>query len=66
MFNYNPYRNILKEKGVKQAELIEKGIINRQNATSLKNNKPMKTDTLDKLCTELNCQFSDLIEHINE
>lgn len=65
-FNYNPYRNLLKELGIKQEQLIKEGIINRQNASSLKQNKPIRTDTLDKLCDRLNCQFSDLIEHYKE
>ena len=66
MYNYNPYRKLLNERGIKQQELINKGIINRSNASSLKNNIAVTTDTLEKLCSFFDCQFSDLIEHINE
>lgn len=66
MYDYQPYRNILKEKGIKQEELIKKGIINRGNASSLKNNRAVTTDTLEKLCTFFDCQFNDLIEHYKD
>lgn len=66
MYNYNPYRKLLNERGIKQQELINKGIINRSNASSLKNNIAVTTDTLEKLCSFFNCQFSDLVEHIDE
>lgn len=66
MFTYEPYRRFLKENNIKQEELIKKGVIGRNNASSLKNNKPMRIDILDKLCNELNCQFNDIVEHIQE
>lgn len=66
MYDYQPYRNILKNKGIKQEELIKKGIINRGNASSLKNNKAVTTDTLEKLCTFFDCQFNDLIKHYKD
>lgn len=63
MYNYNPYRKLLQENNIKQEQLIKQGIINRSNASSLKNNKPVTTDTLEKLCDYFDCQFNDLIEH---
>lgn len=66
MYDYQPYRNILKDKGIKQEELIKKGIINRGNASSLKNNRAVTTDTLEKLCTFFDCQFNDLIQHYKD
>ena len=64
MFNYEPYRKLLKEKNIKGYELIKDNTINARVASSLKNNKSVTVETLDKLCTRLNCQFSDLVEHI--
>lgn len=66
MYNYEPYRKLLKERGIKQNQLIEKGIINRSNASSLKNNIAVTTDTLEKLCKYFNCQFNDLVKHYDE
>lgn len=63
IFDYEPYRNLLKNRKVKQEDLIKLGIINRGNASSLKQNKPLRTDTLEKLCSYFHCQFNDLIRH---
>ena len=65
MYDYGPYRNLLKERDIKQNQLINEGIINRSNASSLKNNKAVTTDTLEKLCTYFKCQFNDLVRHID-
>lgn len=66
MYDYEPFRNLLKSKGIKQQELINNGIINRNNATSLKHNKAVTTDTLEKICNYLDCDFNDIIRHIKE
>lgn len=66
MYNYNPYRKLLQENNIKQEQLIKQGIINRSNASSLKNNRPVTTDTLEKLCDYFDCQFNDLVEHKTE
>ena len=66
MYNYEPYRKKLKVNNIKQEQLIKDGIINRSNASSLKNNKAVTTDTLEKLCNYFHCQFSDLVEHIDD
>ncbi len=66
MFNYDPLRKTLKEKGITQEKLIKENVINRQNATSIKHNKPMRTDTLDKICQYLNCDFQNIIKHIDD
>lgn len=63
---YEPYRNILKKKGIKQQDLINDGTINPRIAGSLKNNKSVTIETLEKICNRLNCQFNDLVEHIQE
>lgn len=66
MYDYEPYRKLLKERKIKQNKLIEQGIINRTNASSLKNNRAVTTDTLEKLCKYFHCQFNDLIRHIDD
>lgn len=66
MYNYDPYRKLLKDRKIKQEQLIKEKIINRSNASSLKNNIAVTTDTLEKLCTFFNCQFDDLVVHIQE
>lgn len=66
MYDYEPYRKLLKKRKIKQSELIEKGIINRQNASKLKNNKSITLDTLDNICNKLHCDFSDIVRHYEE
>lgn len=66
MFDYEPYRELLKKRGIKQQELIDKGIINRQNASKLKHNKSITLDTLDNICNKLGCDFTDIVRHIKE
>ena len=66
MYNYEPYRNKLQEKNIKQEQLIKEGIINRSNASSLKQNKAVTTDTIDKLCTYFDCQFNEIVRHYKE
>ena len=66
MYDYEPYREMLKRRNVKQSQLINDGIINRNNASSLKQNKALTTDTLEKLCNYFDCQFNDLVRHYKE
>lgn len=66
MYDYEPYRNILKRNGISQNKLIEAGVINRSNASSLKNNKAVTTDTIEKLCTYFDCQFNEIVRHYKE
>lgn len=64
MYNYDPYRETLKRLDIKQADILKDKTINSQNANRLKNNLPITTDTIDKLCTRLNCQPNDIMKHI--
>ena len=65
LYNYEPYRNTLKRLNIKQADILKDKTINTQNANRLKNNLPITTDTIDKLCTRLNCQPNDIMQHID-
>ena len=65
MYNYEPYRETLKKMNIKQADILKDKTINSQNANRLKNNLPITTDTIDKLCTRLNCQPNDIMKHID-
>lgn len=66
MFTFEPYRKLLKEKNIKGYDLIKDNTINSRIASSLKNDKSVTLETLDKICNRLNCQFNDLVEHIQE
>ena len=64
MYDYEPFRQLLKDKNIKQSTLINEGVINRHNASKLKNNKSLTIDTLHKLCKYFDCQFSDIVRYI--
>ena len=66
MFTYDPYRNMLKRRDIKQQELIKDKTINARIANQLKHDKSVTIETLDKICKRLDCQFNDLIRHIDE
>lgn len=65
MFTYDGYREMLKLRGIKQQDIINDKTINARIASSLKNNKSVTVETLEKLCDRLNCDFGDLIKHYN-
>ena len=56
----------LKNKGVSTYVLIEKHNIDTRTIRRLKANKNTTTDTLNKLCTILNCNLEDICEYKQE
>lgn len=66
IIDYTPYRDLLKNKGIKQQELINAGVINTRVANQLKHNRSVTLETLDKICNKLHCDFSDLVRHIED
>ncbi len=66
MFNYDPYRELLERRNIKQQELINDNTINTRIANYLKHNESVTVNTLEKLCKRLNCQFNDLVKHVDD
>lgn len=64
MIIYDRLWDYMKKKGVSQYRIIKEGI-SHSTLTRLKNNQPVSIDTIDKLCTILECNVEDIIEHIN-
>lgn len=61
------YKNLfllLKEKGIKKADLRGKYGFNPKTVDSLIKNKSVTTDTIMKLCELLNCQPGDIMEYV--
>ena len=65
MITYDPLWKTLEEKEVSQYRLIAGGI-SRSTLNRLKHNKPVSTETLDKLCRILQCKVSDVIEYCDQ
>lgn len=66
MFDYEPYRELLKKRNIKQYDLTKEGIINSRIANQLKHNRSITLETLDSICTKLDCDFSDIVRHYKE
>ena len=67
MISFEPLRRILKERGISSYYLRNKG--GRDNLDSktiqrLMNDESVSTNTLNALCSILNCEISEIIEFI--
>lgn len=58
MISYEPMKRLMKERGIRNKDLIDAGL-NPFVTLSLGQN--IKTDTLDALCSFFKCDVSDLI-----
>ncbi len=61
MIKYDRLWEYLKKSGVTQYRLIVSGI-STSTLTRLKRNQPVSTETLDKLCTLLDCGLEEIVE----
>lgn len=59
MINYDRLWDYIKKNGVSQYRLNLLGI-SHSTLTRLKRNQPVSTETLDKLCTILDCELEDI------
>lgn len=60
MIDYTPLWRTMKEKGITQYALLQKGIDNK-TLDSLKKNKNITLLTLEKLCRILCCTPNDIV-----
>ncbi|MCR5331779.1 MAG: helix-turn-helix transcriptional regulator [Lachnospiraceae bacterium] len=61
MIKYDRLWEYLKKSGVTQYRLIVSGI-STSTISRLKHNQPVTTETLDKLCTILDCGLDEIVE----
>lgn len=57
---------ILKDAGFSSYRIRKEGLINQTALQKLREGKMIAWEQLDNICTLLNCQIGDLIQHINE
>ena len=65
MIVYDRLWSLLKEKKVSQYKLNNLGI-SHSTLTRLKRNQVVNTETIDKLCSILDCKVADILEYIKE
>ena len=61
MINYAPLWDTMKERGITTYTLITKHNINPRTINNLKHNKSITMDTLEKLCSILDCSPNDVV-----
>ena len=62
MIVYNKLWDTMSLKGVTQYKLITNGI-SHSTLARLKNNQPVSTETLNKLCGILDCSIEEILEY---
>ena len=60
---YNKLFKLLIDKNIKKGELQEMADISSSIMSRLGRNLTVRTDTIDKICTALNCQPEDIMEY---
>ena len=58
--------SLMKKRELSTYRIRQENIIPQGTLTSLKNNKSVTTDTINKLCKILNCQPGDIMEYVDE
>ena len=61
MISYEPLWKTMKDRGITTYTLIYKNGISAYTITNLKRNKSITMNTLEKLCSILNCAPNDIV-----
>lgn len=64
MISYQPFYETLYKKNITEYALIFKSGIPANTLHRMKHGKPITTNTLDELCTILECRVEDILEYI--
>ena len=56
----------MEEKGISTYQLREKCGIDSKTIRGLKANENIETQTIDKICSVLNCRIEDVVEYIKD
>ena len=64
MISYKKMWVLLAQREMSKADLRKAADISPNTMTKLRRNEPVNLATLEKVCTLLNVDFGDLIEHI--
>ena len=64
--SYKKLWKLLIDKDMKKKDLQELAGISSASVTKLAKNENVNTETLQKICTALNCDISDIVEMVND
>ena len=63
MIKYDSIWVTMKERGITQYDLYTHYSISRSQLNRLKHNQNVEVDTINKLCSILQCKVEDIMEH---
>lgn len=66
MFVYNKLWKLLIDKGMNKSKLQSAAEISSATITAMGKNEYVAMRILDKICTVLDCEIEDIVEHIKE
>ncbi|MGG3840525.1 helix-turn-helix transcriptional regulator [Paenibacillus thiaminolyticus] len=66
MISYKPLQKLLIDRDIKKQELLRMTGISSATMAKLNTNEYVSLEVIDKICSALNCQPGDLLEHIPE
>ena len=64
MIEYNRLWETMKKRNISQYDLYTHYGINRSLLDRLRKNKNLEVQTIDRLCSILNCRVEDIMEYI--
>ena len=65
MIVYDKLWKKMEEAGVSQYRILNSGI-SHSTLARLKNNQPVNTESIEKLCRVLDCRVEDIMEYVKE
>lgn len=63
MIDYSPLWVTMKERGISQYDLINKGI-DKRTMDQLRNNRNITALTMEKICSILDCTPNDILQFV--
>lgn len=66
MISYKPLWKTLIDKDMKRLDLLEVAEISRGTLASMGKNIPVSLKYIDRICKELGCQITDVIEYTED
>ncbi|XID94905.1 helix-turn-helix domain-containing protein [Paenibacillaceae bacterium WGS1546] len=66
MISYKPLQKLLIDREIKKQDLLKMTGISSATMAKLNTNEYVSLEVIDKICSALNCQPGDLLEHIPE
>lgn len=66
MFSYNPLWKTLVDKNMNKTDLMNTTHLSSQTIADMGKNNYVSMSTLDKICNTLNCDISNVIQHVQD